>query len=381
MTAQTVRELTGFDDLKELATAKGPCITAVVPLPNPAELKTRIKNAIRGIQKQMAEHGVDPRTASGLIAPIEDLTGDMTTNGTWAHALILFRSPGLFESYLLHGQFQEAHMVQERFQVGPLLQTLAHETRFHLLGLSQRHVRLFHCTQYRAEPAAADAKLPQSLRSWMDSGQPDHVLASRSAAGPSVGKMKGVLSGTSAEHEREDAYLAHFFKAVDRGVIAHLRNRTGPLVLAGVDYELAMYRRINSYRPTLEDAVTGSPDGVPDRTLHERAMKVVTSTFSEPLQKAIMQIREHAGTSRSSTDPRTVVQAAFQGRVSDLLIAANAGYWGTWNHQTQEVDSHNRNEELLNAAALETLQSGGHAYVLNQSEMPVKAEAAAFFRF
>jgi hypothetical protein len=30
---------------------------------------------------------------------------------------------------------------------------------------------------------------------------------------------------------------------------------------------------------------------------------------------------------------------------------------------------------------LETLQSGGHAYVLNQSEMPVKAEAAAFFRF
>jgi hypothetical protein len=215
----------------------------------------------------------------------------------------------------------------------------------------------------------------------MDSGEPDHVLASRSAAGPSVGRMKGVLSGTSAEHEREDAYLAHFFKAVERGVTAQLRNRTGPLVLAGVDYELAIYRRFNSYRPTLEDAVSGSPDGVPDRMLHERAMKVVTRTFSEPLQKAIMQVREHAGTPRSSTDPRTVVQAAFQGRVSDLLIAANAGYWGAWNHQTQEVEPHGRREELLNAAALETVRSGGHAFVLNESDMPVKAVAAAFFRF
>ena len=381
MTAQIVHKLSGFDDLKELATAKGPCITAVVPLPNPSELKTRIKNTIRGIQKQLAEYGVDPRTASGLIAPIEDVAEGMTTNGTWAHALILFRSPGLFDYYLLHGQFQEAHVVQERFQVRPLLQTLAHETTFHLLGLSQRQVRLFDCTQYRAEPAAVDARLPQSLQSWMNSDEPDHVLASRSAAGPSVGKMKGVVSGTSAEHEREDAYLAHFFKAVDRGVIAHLRHRTGPLVLAGVDYELAIYRRINSYRPTLENAVSGSPDGVPDRMLHERAMKVVTSTFSEPLQKAIMQIREHAGTARSSTDPRTVVQAAFQGRVSDLLIAANAAYWGAWNHQTQEVGSPGPARRTVERSGVGDAAERRACVRAERIGYAGQAATAAFFRF
>jgi hypothetical protein len=225
-----------------------------------------------------------------------------------------------------------------------------------------------------------DARVPQSLEAWMNSRQPDHVLASRSAAGPSVGKMKGVLSGTSADREREGEYLAHFFQEVDRGVIAHLRSHS-PLVLAGVDYELAIYRRINSYRPTLENAVSGSPDGIPDRTLHARAMKIVGSTFSEPLQNAITEIREHAGTPHSSTDPRTIVQAAFQGRVSDLLIAANAGFWGAWNHHTQEVETHNRVEELLNAAALETVASGGHAFVLNESDMPVKAAAGAFFRY
>jgi len=380
MTAQINHEVAGAEDLKELATAKGPCITAVVPLPNPSEAKTRIKNAIRGIQRQLAERGTDPSTASDLIAPIEELAEELTANGTWACALVLFRSTGLFQYYLLHGQFQEALTVEERFQVRPLLQAQAHETRFHLLALSQRHVRLLNCTQSRAEPVVLDARVPQSLEAWMNSRQPDHVLASRSAAGPSVGKMKGVLSGTSADREREGEYLAHFFQEVDRGVIAHLRSHS-PLVLAGVDYELAIYRRINSYRPTLENAVSGSPDGIPDRTLHARAMKIVGSTFSEPLQNAITEIREHAGTPHSSTDPRTIVQAAFQGRVSDLLIAANAGFWGAWNHHTQEVETHNRVEELLNAAALETVASGGHAFVLNESDMPVKAAAAAFFRY
>ena len=89
MTAQIIHEVAGFEDLKELATAKGPCITAVVPLPNPVETKTRIKNAIRGIQRQLAERGTDPRTASDLIAPIEELAEDVTTSGTWAYALIV----------------------------------------------------------------------------------------------------------------------------------------------------------------------------------------------------------------------------------------------------------------------------------------------------
>ena len=141
-----------------------------------------------------------------------------------------------------------------------------------------------------------------------------------------MGGMKGVVSGTSTDRERQDEYLHHFFKEVDKGVIGHLRRDTGPLVLAGVEYEIAIYRQVNSYKPTLEKAVNGSPDGMPDRTLHERAMEVVTSTFSEPLQKVMTDIRERVGTARSSTDPRTVVQAAFQGRVLDLVIAANAKY-------------------------------------------------------
>jgi hypothetical protein len=366
-------------DLKALAAAHGPCLTAVVPLPDPAHIEMRIKNAIHGLEKKLAEQVTDRGTVTRLLAPIYELALKAEKAGIWAHALILFRSPGMFEYFLLHGQFKEAQAVDNRFHVRPLLRTLAHETRFHLLGLSQRNVRLLLCTQHRAEPLPA-LGFPSNLEAWLNNRQPDHVLASRSKAGPSVGRMKGVVSGTSTDRERQNENLHHFFKAVDRGVTSYLRGETGPLVLAGVEYEIAMYRRVNSYRPTLEQAVNGSPDGVPDRTMHDRAMEVISSTFSEPLQRVITTIRECVGTPRSSTDPRTVVQAAFQGRVLDLVIAANAEYFGVWNEDTQNVEAGHR-EELLNAAALQTIRQGGRAFVLDEQDMPVKAPAAAVFRY
>jgi len=381
MTAQNMEthEVVAPGDLKPLAAADGPCLTAVVPLPDPAQIDVQIRNAIRGLQKQLAERALDPGTVSSLFEPIYDLAMTANSAGIWAHALIVFRSPGLFRYYLLHGRFKEVQTVDDRFQVRPLLRMLAHDTRFHLLGVSQRHVRLFDCTQHRAEPAAVGG-FPTSLEAWLNNRQPDHVLVNRSSAGPSVGAMKGVLSGTSTEREREDEFLHHFFKEVDRGVTGHLRGQTGPLVLAGVEYEMAIYRRVNSYKPTLEKVVRGSPDGMTDRALHERAMDVVMSTFSEPLQKVVTDLRERAGTTRSSTDPRTIVQAAFQGRVLDLVIAEHADYRGVWNEETQNVED-GGDEELLNAAALQTIRHGGHAFVLDEPDMPVKAAAAAVFRF
>ena len=381
MTAQEVdtHEVVAPEVLKILATANGPCFTAVILLPDPSQVEIQVRNAIRGLEQKLERWNLDRRAVSDLIAPIRDLATTAKDRGIWGHALILFRSPAVFRYFLLRGQFQEMHAVEERFLVRPLLQTLAHETQFHLLALSQRNVRLLHCTQHGFEPVTM-REFPHSLEDYLNNRQPDHRLASRSSAGPSAGGMKGVTSGMNTDREREDRYLRNFFTEVDKGVTAHVRGQGGPLVLAGVEYEVAIYRRVNRYKQTLEQTVHGSPDGMTDNALHARAMDAVMSTYSEPVQKMMAEIRELAGTAQASTDPRAIVQAAFQGRVMDLVIAANAEVRGAWNEQTQEAEA-GGSEELLNAAALETIRHGGRAFVLNEADMPVKSAAAAVFRF
>lgn len=57
---------------------------------------------------------------------------------------------------------------------------------------------------------------------------------------------------------------------------------------------------------------------------------------------------------------------------------------GIWNEETHEVeapDRNNRVEELLNAAALQTVLHRGRAFALKPHEMPQKAEAVAILRF
>jgi Bacterial archaeo-eukaryotic release factor family 3 len=381
MIAQDVisHEAVTFDDLQPLATASGPCITMTVPLPNPAEIDVRLKNAIRGAQKKLAEFGVDATHSARLMAPIHEFATTAETNRIWGRAMILFRSPDLFQYYMLRGPVQEAQIVGDHFQIRPLLAAMAHEMRFHLLGLSRRHVRLFQCTQFRAEQEAAH--LPQNLDAWLNTRQPDHVLDNRAVAGPSSGKKKGIMFGTSTDRERDPEYVAHFLAAVEKEVTAHLHKDPAPLVLAGVEYELAIYQRLNSYQRTLEQSVQGSPDGMTNQALHERAMQVVLQTPSEPLQQALEDIRTHAGTNRVATDAPTAIQAARLGRVLDFLIAEGAESWGVWNAETAGVTSASKREELLNAAALQTLRHGGRAFVVKAPDMPVPAEVAAFLRF
>src|ERR1700678_2516477 len=80
---------------------------------------------------------------------------------------------------------------------------------------------------------------PQSLRAWMNTRVTDPVLDNRSAGGTSVGKIKGVLFGTNTDRERHEEYLKHFFKEIDKGVHHILLGHTAPLILAGMEEEVA----------------------------------------------------------------------------------------------------------------------------------------------
>lgn len=383
MTAQLPlsHKIVTFGDLKTLASAGPLHITAVVPLPKPEELEVRLKNTIRSIQTELAKGGLNNASSEKLIAPIQDLAITGEAAGIWAHTLIVLRSPHLFRYYLLHRPFPELLTVEQRFQIRPLLATLTREQCFHVLCLSRHHVRLLHCTHHRAEEVPIHGIVPQNMDIWLHNRIPDHVLDNRATAGPSAGTMKGVVFGTSTDRDRDKEYLAHFFKEIDKGVTALLHEDTGPLILAGVEYELAVYRRVNTYSRLLQKAVEGSPDGLTGKTLHERAMDVVMQTFSEPLQKALSGLQKHWDTARVLTDAARIIKAAWNARISDLFISENAEQRGVWNEATQEIETGNGGEDLLNAAALQTVRDGGRAFVLNRADISSSADVVAVLRF
>jgi Bacterial archaeo-eukaryotic release factor family 3 len=375
----TLQDVITPGDLAVLARASGPCLTTVVSIPNPLEAETRFKNAIRSMEQKLnaARPGVD---VAQLTRPVRDLAATAATAGIWAQSIILFRSPDLFRCFLLPEPAREEITLEERFQVRPLLSALAREQRFCLLALSRGNVRLFQCTQHHAEEESLRGLAPQDMRAWMGTWKPDHVLDNRAVAGPAAGSSKGVVFTTSRDREREDKYVSHFFAEVDRGISPLLRRDDAPLVLAGVEEEVTIYQRVSTYPRLLEKAVNGSPDGMEDHVLHRLARETVGEVPSEPLSKTLAHFARYRDSARVSSDANRIFAAAAEGRVSDLVLSRSAELRGC-TLETHQIETRDDGEDLLNAAALWTIQRGGQAFALPASEMPAAAQVAAVFRF
>jgi hypothetical protein len=355
--AIALQELAHFGEIRKLAGAAGPCITIAAVFPNPLEIRARLKNAVNGIERELSSGSRDQDIA-GLLKPIRNAAETIESNGIWGKSLLILRSPHVFQGYWLRNWRREILDVGGSFRLRPLLAAIAREQRFHMLGISQGTVSLFDSTMFRAAEVKLPASVPGNLRDWQNARQPDHVLDNRSTGGPSTGSMKGVLFGMSADREKRDEYLKHFFREIDRGVRSALREDTAPLVLAGPHEELAVYRRINTYPHLFAEEVHGAPGPLAMQDLLEQARDLLSQSLSEPLRKLVAELERRTVLQDAGKMPRR----ARDGRIEDLLIPEDAG------------DDHTE------IAAMETLRHGGCVFAVKPSEIPGNAPALAVLR-
>jgi hypothetical protein len=118
MTAQeiTAHDVVGFNNLRLLASASSPCITIVLPLPNPLELPVRLKNAIRSVTRKLED--IKPQSSDTLLEPVRELARTTETEGVWSNGLIVFRSPDVFRYFFLHQPVPDCMRSKSGFRSG-----------------------------------------------------------------------------------------------------------------------------------------------------------------------------------------------------------------------------------------------------------------------
>jgi hypothetical protein len=179
--------------------------------------------------------------------------------------------------------------------------------------------------------------------------------------------MRGVTFGTLSDREAAGEYLHHFFLLVDRGLTPVLAGK--PLLLAGVHEEVSAYRRAANYRPILEPEISGSIEYLALDELARRAAGAALAHYHKLGERVFAEYREMNNRHRTLGDVREVLRAATQGRVHQLCLRAH----------TALRDA--TGEDLLNAAAVETLRTGGEVFVLPETSMPATEPAAAILRY
>jgi hypothetical protein len=351
-------------------------------------------------EERLVQEGIRSSDAQELLEPARDLlkTGALFESRT--EGLAMFISPLFFRHYRVPLAPEEMVMIGKRFWVGPLLPLLAEAEQgtFFILALSLNEIRLFRATHHTVREIELPKDMPESLGKAMkyDDFEMQHGLYSGTpgwsggvpGAGGEAGKAGAVFYGQGVGSDLKKDNILRYFQQVDRGVQAVLRGERAPLVLAGVDYLLPIYEEVSSYPHLFEQGIEGNPDDMRPEQLRDGAWSILQPLFDKAQYEALEQYKDLAGTGRSCTDIKDLVQAAYNGQVDTLFIAGGAHQWPTYAPSgTEDAQLNLQNteqqedEELLNEAAVHTLLNDGTIFVLEQDGLPGGIPAAATLRY
>lgn len=372
-------------ELKDLANVDGPCITMYLPLepaPNTSRVDfVRLKSGIRQAEQKLADMDVSSREIHELLESVRHIENEAEQWGGHGGSLVVFKSPAVFRAFQVHQELDETVVVGSSFYAFPLIRALQiAEQVFYILALSQNHIRLLRCTSTDAKEVDLPEGTPTSLEQWLTTrapnSAPDHGVVESGEAG----MMTGGFTSTQ-DRDNKDEYVANFFRVINKAVFELLREGKHPLILAGVDNQLSMYRDINDYPHLVEEGVQGSPESLKGGEMHKRALELVQDFFAQPAKKALALWDKIAGSDRVSTSFPEILTAAFEARVAHLFVAEGARTLGAFDRNTMRMRAGGRQEDLVNAAAFQTIAYGGDVFVMDQARVPGGGQMAAILRF
>lgn len=373
-------------ELKELSSGSGPCITILLPLhhEDTRQIRAAAKSAIRAAEQRLEQHHIDPKQVEVLMEPLRTLAVELEGEAEQKGVVVL-RSPHVLQRFFVPGAIEESVTVADHFHLLPLIPVLLETEPFYILALSQKNVRLLRCTNSTSEEVKLPSGVPQNLDDFVQTDKPDHVLDSGASGGPGTGSMGRVTFGTGTDKERRDQHLLHFYKAVDQGITTFLQGGNAPLVIAGVEYELPLYRSVSSFPRLVDEAVRGAPDSLKGGELHKRALEVMQLHRRTHVDSALAMYEQFGGSSRTSVGLKEIVKGAYDGRVLHLFVAEGARHTGNFDAMTHRVRASRQeqpgDEDLINAAAVETLRHSGNVFVIPASRVPHGSQMAAVMRY
>jgi len=353
------------------------------PIPIEAEPDPIVlKNLLKSAEESLIAADVRSAEIDSMLAPARALLADSTVWRSGGAGLAVFMAEDTFHAFRSDDSFPELCSVGERFVIRPLLPAFTIGGRFYVLALSQKRIRLLEGS--REEVKEIDlAGVPESLAEALkyDDYERQVQFHSRTPAGASgKGRRPAIFHGHGGAPDVAKDNVLRYFRLVAKGIHEFLRDDDAPLVLAGVEYLLPIYREVNSYPHLVEQAVLGNPDELSASELHATASELLEPHFHAEFETDRADFARLSGTGSASADMHEIIPAAHEGRVRVLFVSDRDSTWGQFDPSSGRVDVHEDAQpsdwDLTDLAAAETLLHGGIVHA-----RPDEEAAAAIFRY
>ena len=334
-----------------------------------------LSNMLAAVQDELVALGMERQAVRSFVRPGRALVSD---NAFWqapGRGMAVFLADGFFRSYRMPIAFDDTLVAADRFLLKPLLPLLTKETDYYLLVLSQSKIRLFHGNCFGLDKVMVPG-VPEGVKEAVTQEQNEAYQQSLLRPGKGVTRVA----------RRDDENISQYFPVVNKGVHELLQDKDLPLVIAGVDYLLPLYRQANTYPGLLPVEIKGDLDGLRAEALHQKAWPLIDSLVLKNRAEALEKLQGAIGSRIASTSLAEIVTASYKGIVSTLFLSNRKHEWGIVDRFKGGTVSRmgGREEEgcedLYDFAVLYTLLKGGKVFVVEGSSVFEGVSIAAMLR-
>jgi hypothetical protein len=341
------------------------------------------KNTLQQAEKILNEQGSDQALIKRMLKPGYDLLKEDKFWYSLSDGLAVFIADGFFRYIKLRAPLVQHVRVNTSFYVSPLVPFIVRSEYFYILDIAKKFPRF-----YRADALGIEHLQVEELPSGVDDvvhleekGGND-VFRTGGKGGTGSANFHGIGAGRPDEKENIALYLEEVDDTIWK---SHLNKENVPLLLAGQDFLIPIYRSVSDYKNIWPEALTGNHHQQNDNELYEEAIELMKPYFEQPLKRALEDYDNKSATELTSTNASMIIPATYYSRVSHLFVKKGSSIWGSFNEQENKLDilDHESDtvEDLIDKAVIKTIQNGGEVYFLEANEMPDSGELAAILRY
>ena len=341
------------------------------------------KNKLQQLTASLKEKKMDMTQIERLLKPGYDL---LRTEEFWsnlAQGLALYIADGHFKYIKLPITPEEETLINSTFFLTPLIPVITSKDYFYVLVLSKKQAKF-----YRADAFGIQfINVPGMPRGVDDvvhfEEKDDEDLFRTETIGAGAGASYHGIGTGRPDHKTD---LAMYFDEVDETLWKEVLNRENvPLLLAGVEYLIPIYKEVAKYKPIWQEAMTGSHEHENTQSLYQQARTIMEPYFEERVDKALNIYANQSATELTSSIPEDVIPAAHYGRIAQLFVMKGEHIWGNFDEMNNQLTIHPTQQEgdecLVDRTVIKTLMTGGEVFMLPERRMPGGSKLAAIMRY
>jgi hypothetical protein len=360
-----------------------PVHTSASP-PHLTENQIRLKNLFNTAREQLPKHGAGKQLADELHDALQAVYDNLKFWEQQTPSLLICASPGSVRMFHIAIDTEPFAIVDEQYHLAPVLGLMNDTRRYYVLALAQQDPVIYEGDLHQLQPSST--QLPASAEIALGIDEANQRTEHQGSVG-SAGRGMNGFNGRGGARNPEPADRERYFRKID-AIVNDKLDRNLPLLLAGTETDIALFRRLSRHPHILKSELQGNYIAVQPKDLLGKASALIWLELIEPEHQAAIERFERlqgSNTDQTAVDEVTIKKAAGIGRVETLLASLLRRTSDTVQDSLHDVLRITfPPAELcrsLNQLAVEVWRNQGRVLCLEPQKMPVRGQLAASLRY